>query len=184
MQTENRRQSLKLTERCPPKCGTLNDTGLLDTYISFSGREEQNFSTFECLLEVLNKENYDFNFTSWLRLDKGDATKRTATNSCPAPGIDQCPHSQAHPSISRPFSVNLPTEQHNWQMKPAWNLYQRPTRQLHWANALCSCSSKWRSILPHDFSAEGGPSASQWETNLTFLCMLHGAIPNAVTSQR
>lgn len=39
------------------------------------GGKSKSFSKFEYLLEFLNKENYDFNFTSWLCFDKGDATK-------------------------------------------------------------------------------------------------------------
>lgn len=91
MQTETRRQSFKFTERRPPKCGTLTDTGPPGTHVSFGGREEQNFSTFEYLLEFLNKENYDLNFTSWLRFDQGDASTSTAPSSCPAPGTSPLP---------------------------------------------------------------------------------------------
>jgi len=64
------------------------DTGLHLLYIRIYtsllvGGKSESFSKFEYLLEFLNKENYDFNFTSWLCFDKGDATKSRATNSCP-----------------------------------------------------------------------------------------------------
>ena len=69
----------------PQNCGTLNDRGLCLLHICIYtsllvGGKSKSFSKFEYLLEFLNKENYDFNFTSWLRFDKGDATKSTATN--------------------------------------------------------------------------------------------------------
>lgn len=35
------------------------------------GGKSKSFSKFEYLLEFLNKENYDFHFTSWLHFDKG-----------------------------------------------------------------------------------------------------------------
>lgn len=112
----------------------------------FSGREEQQLCNVWVFIRILNKENYDSNFTSWLCFDKGDATKSVATNSCPKPGIDQCLPSQSHLHIARPFSAYFPTKPHNWQMKPAWNLCQTQQDSLQWDDALCSCSSKWLSI--------------------------------------
>lgn len=65
----------------------LGDTALLGIYSLLVGVKSKKFSKVEHLLEILNKENYSLIFTSWLYFDKGDATIRIATNSCPKPGI-------------------------------------------------------------------------------------------------
>lgn len=73
-------------------------TGPPGQTLTVVGGKSKSFSKFAYLLEFLNKENYDLNFTSWLCSDKGDATESTATISCPKPGINQCPAPYSPPS--------------------------------------------------------------------------------------
>lgn len=74
------------------------------------GGKSKSFSKFEYLLEFLNKENYDSNFTSWLCFDKGDATEGIATSSFPKPGAEQCLPTRLQ--ISDP---DFSTRQHNYK---------------------------------------------------------------------
>lgn len=124
------------------------------------GGKSKRFSKSEYLLEFLNKENYDFNFTSWLCSDKGGATKSIATNSCPQPGTDQCPP----PAPAPPQDPFLHIFQLN-NTTGKWNQHQTCSKNqqdsLQWANALCSCSGKGLSLLPYHFSVEDGPFTSQ-----------------------
>lgn len=67
------------------------------------GGKSKSLSKFEYLLEFLNKENHNLNFTSWLCFDKGDATQSTATNSCPSQGLISVKPTGPSPPSQDPF---------------------------------------------------------------------------------
>lgn len=71
-----------------PKCWTLTDTGLSDTYISLVGGKSKSFATFEYLLDFLNKEHYGSNFTSRYGFDK-EVPPRAQQPTTPVPSRDR-----------------------------------------------------------------------------------------------
>lgn len=141
------------------------------TFLLVGGKRKV-FQSLSALLEFLNKENYDFNFTSWLRRWHWG----TEIISCSKPGISQC--TPPYPSISRPSYFR--TKQHNWQMKPARNLYQKTTK-------LCSEPVYYVTTVISDYVASHmdlSYPGGRWETSLIALSMLHGAITSVVPLQR